>query len=53
MLIDGGAAVNLMLYAVFKKLGREDDELIKINLMLNSVGATRWMPEASSPWTSP
>jgi hypothetical protein len=53
MLIDGGAAINLMLYVVFKKLGREDDELIKINLMLNSVGATRWMPEASSPWTSP
>jgi hypothetical protein len=25
MLVDGGAAVNLMLYSMFKKLGREDD----------------------------
>jgi hypothetical protein len=37
MLIDGGAAVNLMLYSVFKKLGREDDELVKTNLTLNDV----------------
>jgi hypothetical protein len=39
MLIDGGVAVNLMSYVVFKKLGREDDELMKTNLMLNGVGA--------------
>jgi hypothetical protein len=38
MLIDSGAAINLMLYSVFKKLGREDDELMKTNLMLNGVG---------------
>jgi hypothetical protein len=38
MLIDGGAAVNLMPYSVFQKLGREDDELVKTNLMLNGVG---------------
>jgi hypothetical protein len=38
MLIDGSATVNLMPYSVFKKLGREDDELVKTNLMLNSVG---------------
>jgi hypothetical protein len=38
MLVDGGATVNLMLNFVFKKLGREDDELVKTNLMLNSVG---------------
>jgi hypothetical protein len=38
MLVDGGAAVNLMPYPVFKKLGREDDELVKTNLMLNGVG---------------
>jgi hypothetical protein len=38
MLIDGGATVNLMSYSVFKKLGREDDELVKTNLMLNGVG---------------
>jgi hypothetical protein len=38
MLIDGGVAVNLMSYSIFKNLGREDDELVKTNLMLNSVG---------------
>jgi hypothetical protein len=38
MLVDGGAAVNLMLYSVFKKLEREDDELVKTNLTLNGVG---------------
>jgi hypothetical protein len=37
MLVDGGAAVNLMPYTTFKKLGREDDELVKTNLTLNSV----------------
>jgi hypothetical protein len=53
MLVDGGAAINLMSYFVFKKLGRENDELVKTNLTLNSVGATRWRLEASSPWSSP
>jgi hypothetical protein len=38
MVIDGGATINLMSYTVFKKLGREDDELMKTNLMLNGVG---------------
>jgi hypothetical protein len=38
MLIDGGAAVNLKPYSVFKKLGREDDELMKTNITLNGVG---------------
>jgi hypothetical protein len=38
MLIDGGAAVNLMLYFVFKELEREDDELVKTNLTLNNLG---------------
>jgi len=38
MLVDGGAAVNLMPYSVFKKLGKGDDELMKTNLTLNGVG---------------
>jgi hypothetical protein len=38
MLIDGGAAINLMSDTVFKKLGREDNELVKTNLTLNGVG---------------
>jgi hypothetical protein len=37
MLIDSGAAVNLMSYSIFKKIKREDDELVKANLMLNGV----------------
>jgi hypothetical protein len=37
MLVDGGVAVNLMPYSIFKKFGREDDELMKTNLTLNSV----------------
>jgi hypothetical protein len=38
MLVDGDTVVNLMPYSIFKKLGREDDELVKTNLMLNGVG---------------
>jgi hypothetical protein len=52
MLVDGGTAINLMTYSIFKKLGREDDELMKTNLTLNYVGATRWRLEVSSPWSS-
>jgi hypothetical protein len=39
MLIDSGAAVNLMSYSIFKKIGREDDELVKTKMMLNGVGS--------------
>lgn len=35
MLVDGGAAVNLIPYSLFKKLGRGDDELKKTNMILN------------------
>jgi hypothetical protein len=38
MLIDGDVAVNLMPYSIFKKLGREDDKLVKTNLTLKGVG---------------
>jgi hypothetical protein len=38
MLINGGAAINLMSYFVFKKLKKEDDELVRTNLMLNGMG---------------
>jgi hypothetical protein len=38
MLIDSGAAVNLMPHSVFLKLGREDDELMKTNLPLKGLG---------------
>jgi hypothetical protein len=38
MLIDGGAAINLTLYSIFKKLGRDDEELVNTNLTLNGIG---------------
>jgi hypothetical protein len=38
MLINGGAAINLMPYSIFKKLEREDDELVKTNLTHKGVG---------------
>jgi hypothetical protein len=38
MLIKGGVVINLILYAVFKKLGQEDNELVKTSLALNGVG---------------
>jgi hypothetical protein len=38
MLIDAGATITLMPYSIFKKLGREDDELVKTNLTHNGMG---------------
>jgi hypothetical protein len=38
MLIDDGAAINLMPYSVFKKLGWGDVKLMKTNLMFNGMG---------------
>jgi hypothetical protein len=37
MLIDGGTAINLIPYSIFKMLGSENDELAKTELMLNGV----------------
>jgi hypothetical protein len=53
MLIDDDTVITLMSHAVFKKLGREDDELVKTNLMLNGVGGNMMEEGASSPWSSP
>ena len=38
MLVDGGVAVNLMPYSLYKKLGKQDDELIKTNMTLSGIG---------------
>jgi hypothetical protein len=38
MLVDGGAAVNLMSYSLYGKLGKQDDELVKTNMTLSGVG---------------
>ena len=37
MLVDGGAVVNVMPYSLFRKLGREDGELVKTNMTLAGV----------------
>ena len=34
ILIDGGAAINIMPYAVYRKLGKGDQDLTKIDMML-------------------
>jgi hypothetical protein len=38
MLVDNGAIVNVMPYALYKKLGGTDEELVKTNMMITSVG---------------
>jgi hypothetical protein len=37
MLVDGGTAVNVMPYGTFKKLGKTDAELVKMNMMLMGI----------------
>jgi hypothetical protein len=38
MLVDGGATVNLMPYSLYRKLGKQDDELVKTIMTLSGVG---------------
>nr|AAU89171.1 retrotransposon protein, putative, unclassified [Oryza sativa Japonica Group]ABF97756.1 retrotransposon protein, putative, unclassified [Oryza sativa Japonica Group] len=38
MMVDGGAAVNLMPYATFRKLGKNATDLIKTNMALKDFG---------------
>jgi hypothetical protein len=38
MLVDGGGGVNLMPYSLYRKLGKQNDELIKTNMTLSGVG---------------
>ena len=37
MLVDGGAIVNLMPYLLYKKLGGQDEDLIKTNMTVSGV----------------
>ena len=41
MLVDGGAIVNLMPYSLYKKLGGQDEDLIKTNMMVSGVGGSK------------
>jgi hypothetical protein len=38
MLVDRWVTVNLMPYSLYRKLGKQDDELFKTNVMLSGVG---------------
>jgi hypothetical protein len=38
MLVDGGVTVNLMPYSLYRKLGKQDDKLVKTNMTLSGVG---------------
>ena len=38
MLVDGGAAVNLMPYTTFRKLGKGPGDLIETDMMLKDFG---------------
>jgi predicted aspartyl protease len=38
MLVDGGAAVNLMPYTTFRKLGKGLEDLLEIDMMLKDFG---------------
>jgi len=40
MLVDGGAIVNLMPYSLYKKLGGQDEDLIKMNTTVSGVGGS-------------
>jgi hypothetical protein len=39
MLVDGGAALNLMSYSMYRKLEKQDNELIRTNTTLRGVGS--------------
>jgi hypothetical protein len=38
ILVDGGATMNLISYSLYRKLGKQDDKLVKINMTLSGVG---------------
>ena len=40
MLVDGGAIVNFMPYSLYKRLGGQDEDLIKTNMTVSGVGGS-------------
>jgi len=38
MLVDGGAAINLMSYTMFRKLGKGPEDLLETDMMLKDFG---------------
>jgi hypothetical protein len=39
MLVDGRAAMNLMSYSLYRKLEKQDNELVKTNMTLSGIGS--------------
>jgi hypothetical protein len=39
MFVDGGATVNLMYYSLYRKLGKQDNELVKTYMTLSGIGS--------------
>jgi hypothetical protein len=39
ILIDRGVSINLILYSLYRKLGKQDNELIRTNMTLSGVGS--------------
>jgi hypothetical protein len=44
MLVDNGAIMNVMSYALYKKLGGTDEELVRINMIITRVGGGAPIP---------
>jgi hypothetical protein len=44
MLVDNGAIVNVIPYALYKKLGGTNDELVKTNMTITRVGGGAPIP---------
>ena len=44
MMVDNGAIVNVMPYSLYKKLGGTDEELVRTNMMITSVGGGAPIP---------
>ena len=51
MLVDTGAAVNLMPYSVLRRLGRSSANLIKTNVMLNDFNGQPTEVRGASMWS--
>jgi hypothetical protein len=52
MLVDTGAAVNIMPYSVLRRLGRSTGDLIKTNVMLSDFNGQTSEAQGSSVWIS-
>ena len=45
MLVDGGAAINIMPYSTYRKIGKTSEELVKTNMVLKDFGGNSSEPK--------